>query len=248
MPTGICKLCLLTKDLRNSHLLPRGLYKRARSRVATGNQDPLVVSRDSRRPTSHQITDYVLCGDCEHRFNVNGEDYVMRLATKRNGDFPLLKMLKASVPTKRSSEWESYSVTSTPTIDRHKIAYFAISVFWRASVHTWEQENGDKVHIDLGRKYNEEVRRYLMGETPVPANASLQLVVCSDVLNQNTFFTPSENQKHKDKTFTLVARGMTFFFRVSNTLTGFQRRLSIVNNPNGWIAIKDCGHHPVWNL
>jgi hypothetical protein len=248
MPTGTCKLCLLKKDLRDSHLMPRSLYKKSRNPAAKGNQDPLLVTKASRKPTSHQITDYVFCKDCEHLFNVNGEDYVMRLVAKVNGDFPLLKMLKATPPAAKGAEWETYSEASTPTINRDKIGYFVISVFWRASVHTWEHENGEKVRIDLGKKYNEEIRTYLLGQTIVPASASLQVFVCSDILNQSTFFTPTENQKHKDRTFTFVARGMLFFFRVSNTLTGFQRRLSIVNNPNRWITIRDCGHKAVWTV
>jgi len=36
-----------------------------------------------------------LYGDCEHRLNVSGEDYVMRLVAKQNLDFPLLDALRA---------------------------------------------------------------------------------------------------------------------------------------------------------
>jgi hypothetical protein len=85
-----------------------------------------------------------------------------------------------------------------------------------------------------------------MGMTPVPRNVSLQVVVCSDQLNRGTFFAPAENQKNKDRTFVFVARGMMFFFRVSNTLEDYQKRLSIVNTAERWITIKDCGKNPVW--
>src|SRR6266404_189637 len=54
------------------------------------------------------------------------------------------------------------------------------------------------------------------------------------------------NQKIKDRTFIFVARGMQFFFRVSNTLKDFEKRLSIVNSAERWITVKDCGNHPVW--
>ena len=225
--------------------MPRSLYKKAR-RDGPGNRDPLVITKTSRKPSSHQITDYVFCGDCEHRFNVNGEDYVMRLVAKRNLDFPLLDKLRAVVPTTQGAEWITYSAAAIPTIDRDKIAYFAISIFWRASVHTWELADGKKIRIDLGKKYNEEIRKYLMGETPVPAKAALQVIVCSDSLNRISFFPPGENQKHKDRTFLFVARGMMFFFRVSNTLRDFEKRLSVVNNPNRWLTIRDCGNNPVW--
>src|SRR2546428_1007376 len=242
MPIEICKLCGLRRELKASHLMPRSLYKKARSSAVKGNRDPLLITRTTRKTSSYQITDYVLCGDCEHRLNTQGEDYVMRLVAKQNGDFSLLEVLQGTAPTIRHSDWNAYSAADTPTIDRDKIAYFAISVYWRASIHTWEQENGDEVRIDLGTKYNEEIRKYLLGETPVPKNVSLQLTVCSDLLNRMAFFAPEENQKHKDKTFIFLARGMLFFFRASNTLTDFQKRLSIVNTAERWITIRDCGH------
>ena len=89
-------------------------------------------------------------------------------------------------------------------------------------------------------------RRWLQELTAVSKNVSLQLVVCSDALNLGLFFAPAENQKIKDRTFIFVARGMQFYFRVSNTLKDFEQRLSIVNTAERWITVKDCGKHPVW--
>jgi hypothetical protein len=221
MPSGICKLCLLTKDLRDSHLMPRSLYKKSRGSGIQGNQDPVLVTKDAEKRSSYQITDYVFCGDCEHRLNVNGEQYVLGLVARQNLDFPLLDLLQAATPTAKHAHGETYSAADTPAIDRDKIAYFGLSVFWRASVHTWKLENGNKVKVHLGPKYNEELRQYLMGLTAVPKNVSLQLVVCSDALNRGLFFAPAENQKIKDRTFIFVARGMQFYFRVSNTLKDF---------------------------
>jgi hypothetical protein len=245
MPSGICKFCLLTKDLRDSHLMPRSLYKKSRGSGTKGNQDPFLVTKDAQKQSSYQITDYVFCGDCEHLLNVNGEHYVLSLVARQNLDFPLLNLLQAAATVKHAYG-ETYSAADTPTIDRDKIAYFGISVFWRASIHAWELEDGEKVKIDLAATYNEELRQYLMGITPIPKNASLQLVVCSDPLNRGLFFAPAENQKIKDRTFIFVARGMQFYFRVSNTLRDFEKRLSIVNTVERWITVKDCSKHSVW--
>jgi hypothetical protein len=228
--------------------MPRSLYRMARGDGPRGNQDPYVRTRKGGQQTSHQTRDYLLCRGCEQLFSKNGEHYVMRLVTKRNGDFPLLEMLRTVPPTVSGLGWNAHSFAHTPSINRAMIAYFAFSVFWRASVHTWVQASGEKTRIELGRKYNEEIRRYLLGETPVPRNASLQVVACSDVLNQRTFFTPQENQKVKDHSMIFLARGILFFLRMSKTLAGFQQRLSIVNEPNGWITTRDCGNRPVWKL
>ncbi|HWO34768.1 MAG TPA: hypothetical protein VNO32_38745 [Candidatus Acidoferrum sp.] len=197
MVRGKCKLCLKEKDLQDSHLLPRALYRMARGDGAKGNQDLFVVTRQESKQSSHQTKDYLLCRDCEQLFSRNGEAYAMRLVTKQNGDFPLLAILTAVRPTVAGSEWRAYSFADTPTIARAKIAYFALSVFWRASVHTWVQANGERTHIELGTKYNDQIRRYLLDETAVPRNTSLQVFACSDRVNQKTFFTPRENKRSK---------------------------------------------------
>jgi hypothetical protein len=44
MSIGICKLCLLTKDLKDSHLMPRSPYKRSRGSDKKGNQDRYLQS------------------------------------------------------------------------------------------------------------------------------------------------------------------------------------------------------------
>jgi hypothetical protein len=248
MPLGTCKLCLRHKDLQNSHLMPRALYVKARGSGTSGNRDPFVMTKEGGKQSSHQTKDYVLCSDCEQRFSRNGEKYVMGLVTKHDGTFPLLGALRSVKPTARGSTWEMYSSADTPEIDRKQLAHFAISVFWRASVHTWEQADGEKVRIDLGTKYHEEIRKYLMGESPVPRQAYLQLTVCSDTLNQGSFFFPNENRKVKDRSVVFLARGLTFFFRISKTPTGFQKRLSMVNEPNGWISVRDCKERPIWKL
>jgi hypothetical protein len=246
MEFGKCKLCLLDKDLQESHLMPRALYKRTRRPGAKGNRDPVLITKASNKPSSYQIKDCVLCRDCEDLFNRGGEDYAMRLVADPVGNFPLLETLEKIKPTMEHSLWRAYSVADTPDIDRDKIAYFAISVYWRASVHTWKYEDGSTAHIDLGARYNEEIRKYLLGQTGIPRNIALQVVVCSDIVNKMSFFAPHENQKLKDRTHIFLACGFQFFFRVSNTPNPHQQRLSIVNNPDRWLTIRDCSINQIW--
>jgi hypothetical protein len=245
---GTCKLCLRNRDLRDSHLMPRALYRMARGSGAKGNQDPHVFTAKGRKPSSHQIKDYVLCHECEQRFSINGEDYVMRLVTKRNGQFPLLDMLKTIPTPLQGKNWTAYTIAQTPNIDRPKIAYFALSVFWRASVHTWEQDSGEKVSIDLGKKYNEEIRRYLLGATLVPKSANLLVAVCTDEESQKTFFVPGDNTKVKDRSVGVLVRGLFFQFRITRTPAPWQARLSMINTPHEPISVWNCFERGVWRL
>ena len=248
MPMGTCKLCLNNRDLRDSHLMPRALYRMARGSGVKGNQDPHVLSAKGRKTSSHQIQDYVLCHECEERFNKNGENYVMRVVTKRTGQFPLLDMLTAIPTPLKGRNWTAYVAAQTPGIERAKIAYFALSIFWRASVHTWEQESGEKTRISLGKKYNEEIRRYLLGETPIPKNANLLVAVCTDELSQKIFFVPGENDKVKDGSFGVMVRGLFFQFRITNIPAPWQARLSMVNTPHEPISVWNCFERGVWRL
>jgi hypothetical protein len=74
MKHGRCKLCLQEKPLRKSHFIGKALY-----RIAGRRGGPVVTTPAIFFGISDQLRDYLLCGDCEHRFTTNGEDYVMRL-------------------------------------------------------------------------------------------------------------------------------------------------------------------------
>jgi len=228
--------------------MPRALYRMARGSGTKGNQDPNILTAKQRKSSSHQVKDYVLCHDCEQRFTKNGEDYVMRLVTKRDGRFPLLDALNEIPTPLKTPKSTGYTVAQTPAIDREKIAYFALSIFWRASVHTWTQENGEKISIELGKKYNDEIRRYLLGETAIPRHANLLVAVCTDEESQKTFFAPEENQKVKDRSFGVMVRGLFFMFRITRTPAPWQARISMVNTSRGLISVWNCLERGVWRL
>src|SRR2546425_7684790 len=88
MPVDKCRLCLLSKDLQDSHFLSKALYKIARKRGGSVVKTPELFIE-----ISNQVHDYLLCRDCEQLFSKNGEDYVMPLVKQDERDFPLLKML-----------------------------------------------------------------------------------------------------------------------------------------------------------
>ena len=73
-----------------------------------------MLQKNAQRQSSYQITDYVFCGDCEHRLNVNGEQYVLGLVARQNLDFPLLDLLQAATPTVKHGHGETYSRSGYP--------------------------------------------------------------------------------------------------------------------------------------
>jgi hypothetical protein len=138
MPIGKCKLCLQTKELQNSHYLPKGAYKINRA-PALKNASPVVLSNDQLLQSSAQLSDYLLCSDCEQRFSKNGEAWVLGSVPRNYGEkFPILDALNAEVPLLTDGDTKFYAGAKVKSLDMEKIAYFAISVFWRGAVHQWK--------------------------------------------------------------------------------------------------------------
>jgi hypothetical protein len=170
---GVCALCGLERYLCRSHLLPAGLYRILRDKHHL-NPNPVIVSKGAAHvPTSRQIARHLLCTECEIRFHRYGEDWVLKHCY-RGGKFPLREELGKTPPIFEDEEIEIYKAASIQGIDVPKLVYFAASVFWRAS-QRWKRLTKMEPIIQLGAKYGEQFRRYLLLEAEFPKHASLIL-------------------------------------------------------------------------
>jgi hypothetical protein len=241
MPFGKCKLCLQMADLQNSHLMPASLYKKARLPGAT-NPNPTLITDKGTKQTSRQIRNYVLCRDCEQLFSRNGENYAMTQVFDGNSKkFPLLETLRATSPTWGGPEFVGYELAVTPGIDRDKLGYFALSVFWRASVHIWRERGEEPFTLDLGKFYNESFRRYLLGQAEFPADVVLLVVACTDALSQDTLCVPSLGSRNVERTYSFMAKGLNFLMIVGKQLRApAVRELCAVTGKRRLILARSC--------
>jgi hypothetical protein len=136
MQKEFCKLCLQDKP---------ALYDYCRA----GGLNPIRVAHGVVMPTSRQTQDYLLCGDCEDVLNKGGESWSNRELASMERKFPFYDLL-----TKCPPEWEEdgmalYLVAHNSEIEVHKLAHFALGIFWKASVHSWNK-NRVSAKIELG--------------------------------------------------------------------------------------------------
>src|SRR5262249_51451004 len=87
----VCKLCRNRGSLRNSHFLPAAMYKFLHS---PGESFHMIVSKEKTFSTSSQFKAYLLCDDCEQRFNGRGERWVLANGYRGRGRFRLQTTLQ----------------------------------------------------------------------------------------------------------------------------------------------------------
>jgi len=171
---GICKLCLLEKDLHDSHFIGKAVYKKLME-PSIRNPQPVVITSDSFKQSPVQLRDDVFCSDCEQIFNSGGESWMHRhIATTTS--FKLLDLFGGRVPIVNEPDVTLYDAATIPGVDCAAMLEYGTGVFFKSAVHTWEFEDGTSTHIDLGPERTEALRKFVHREGPFPVD--MVLTVC----------------------------------------------------------------------
>src|SRR5713226_5437987 len=157
----LCKLCKQDRELRESHFLPAAVYAQLRGNTQL-DPNPVLITRRVSLTTSKQITDRVLCAECEQRFSKSGEAWVLGNMARPEG-FLIQDAVAASKPIDANDKFAYYSSVKIPEINMDALVYFAVSMFWRGSAHTWRNVSGYMEGIELG-PFEEPIRRFLVGD------------------------------------------------------------------------------------
>lgn len=200
---GTCKLCLKKKDLQESHYMPSALYPPRNGQFEYTT--PVKIGRSAEH--SRQ---YLLCHDCEQRFNRHGESEVLRaIAPKSMKRFPLHEQMRLAPPRESDSSVSRFAGYEFG-LDMDKFAYFTLSVVWRAMVIRWTKPDGTLTSaLELGG-FEEPIRRYLLGETPFPPDTAVIVIVCSDDESRKAWYPPAPFVEANCLNFRFLARGVCF--------------------------------------
>src|SRR5258705_68866 len=112
MPIQKCPLCLETKKVVSSHLIPAKVYDYLR---APGTH-PIAISKDVVMATDRQLQANLLCPECEDRLNKGGEMWLLPLFATYEGPFPFYDLLTKIPPEASFEEGAAYSASKNPTI------------------------------------------------------------------------------------------------------------------------------------
>jgi hypothetical protein len=170
---GKCALCLVDRDLKLSHLMPRALYRLIGSGTDPSHPDTVLLTNRGERKSSEQARRHLLCADCEQRLNDNGERWVLRNCYRGRGRFRLREELRTRIPLDPNPALPAYPARPN---EFRCLAYFCLSVIWRASLCDWECRGQMFPQIDLG-PYQEQIRKYLRGEAGMPDRVNVIVVL-----------------------------------------------------------------------
>ena len=176
MKRGECGLCQKEKYLALSHLMPKSLYRKIRNGYSGTD---IVVSQASDKSSfysNRQETQYFLCEDCEILFSRLGENKVVPDCHGGEKQFPLLDWVNSAVhfAQRDGSLWISPIQNKFDRTDEY--LYFAASIYWRGSA--WPiSKCGNQGSLGA---YQEEFRKYLLGEATFPKNAFVTVYVDTD--------------------------------------------------------------------
>lgn len=162
-----CGLCQQMADLRESHFLPRALYRLAREPRAD-DPNPIVVTERRATHTSRQVMDDFLCAACEDRFSAYGERHVLSQVARPHGVFRLRDLVRQAPIVARGERWEFHDVSGSQEVDPEKYLYFAASIFWRSAARRWRCYGQQTTRLPLSEKFQEEFRQYLVGGSGFP--------------------------------------------------------------------------------
>jgi hypothetical protein len=209
------------------------LYKAS----AAENQTPWLVTADAEVQTSRQEKAHVLCGECEDRLNKNGESWMFKNSLRADGSYPLASMLSETVGTDwRRLPHAVYNAAAILKVNISAIAYFAASIFWRASIHNWRGRFDNRVKLG---PYEEDFRRYLMGETRFPVDATLWPCIRASSNVSNVCRLPSRRRFEGIQGHSFVMPGMLFTLTVGKSVPARFHEMCFVHGDGNPMLVSD---------
>lgn len=230
MPFGRCALCRFDRELQESHLLPRAIYCDLRS-PGLPNPNPIFGTPEETGPRQDQFKTYLLCTDCEDRFNRDGEKWVLENGYRLKRPSRIFEKMSAATPLPEHASGTIYAGASIPDLDMQSLTYFGVSVFWRASLRVWIVGGKLVAMVDLG-PYGEQLRRYLLGGSDFPRDMVLWTAVSRRPDPPPVMSFPVGERKSEGfHQHTFEIPGQSFMLMVGRHIPASTRALCAIRSP-----------------
>jgi hypothetical protein len=173
-----------------------------------------------------------LCFECERRLCRHGETWVLAHCLKKDRTFPLASILAGRTPDLSSDETTTkiYYASGIPEINFDAISYFAASMFWRGSIHPWNEDGTCPVRLG---SFEDHFRRYLMGLQPFPKDCALWVAVRQGKEIERLTYAPFGERQGNIHVYKFPMPGLAFMTAVSKNIpSNFRDRCFVHGHGN----------------
>jgi len=240
MPTGQCALCLKQRPIIKSHFIAAGFQRRLRT-PGVKDQRPVAMTATITKLNDRPVQEQLLCYHCDQRLARYGENWMMKNAFDGK-TFPLLEKVRLAIPISAYSFPDALAYSGDWLgIDTEKLAYFALSMLWRAAVREWRISRTETLSVEISEFRKEAMRRYLLGETPFPTAFAVMATVCTDRMSQGNIFAPCEVLGGAWRpAYGLLVLGIYFRIFIGANLPRAVRYKCCVTSPHKIIFLRNC--------
>lgn len=204
------------------------------------NPNPVAIAHGMALQVSDQLRGPTFCSECEHRFSLNGEQWVLaKLPKDYEQPFPLKNALAPEKPIHREHNLALYAGRSISEFEMDKLIYFGMSIFWRGAARQWKSSRGAIAPpVELG-EYFEPSRKFLLGG-PFPDDVFLSVSIYGGWRVPSALFpvVQAENQLGK-KFYWFYIDGLGFRLAMGSNWRS-EASVCAVHNPLGPVVV-DAG-------
>ncbi len=233
-------MCGKTDNVSKSHYMPKAIY-RLFAKAAEGSPNAVVITKTTSVQTSNQVTAPLLCGECEAMFSIRGEAWVMKHMCRSATEWRLRDIFSGSLDRLVNDRFPTASIQGA---NYNALAYFAASIFWRASAHIWAFGPEKIGGINLGPRYEVEFSEFLLGNADFPQDATLIVAVSN--LNEPVMlaYPPHGNNMRRYHQYAFYVPGIRFHLFLGAAVPIRIREACIVHSPEHWVLCGDVDSIP----
>lgn len=240
---GICGLCQKNEPLVNSHLIPKATYRIVVTE--SRSQNPILLKGEKVVKTSDQVDAFFLCSVCEGRLSKYGEDHVLRYTYRKPGKFKFQEILENLSPECEIDNALAYSGRKIPKIKIDHFVHFAAGVFWKASAGKWNFLRKPLKNNQLGKKYEEQLRKFLKGNSPFPENVVLTMSVSNEREPFPIVIFPDHEKRDGFFQHRFYIPGIEFILWVGNLVPESIKKISISHILGGAFFFEHLDNSPL---
>lgn len=226
-------MCLKDGPLCVSHFMPQGILNLCTS----SDSPPIIATSEFMMPSARPVTDYVLCRDCEQRLSQNGETWMIPQLATEHGDFPLYSKITTQEPAGTTDYAHAYLLATNAEIKTEHIIHFALGMFWKASIHSW-QKGIEESRISRLGPISDQLRLFLLEGKPLLPLISLAVVISPPPVEMIASCHPIQGGDTDGYlNFWLYVPGVMFNLRVGDISS--VSKFGMISNPNAPVLVHD---------